>query len=113
MEDREVVDGAEHDAASKADGPNRHDPPSQRSLAYTGGASKGAAGEDDTEKRRSEIGSVRAWGLEGKGVLLTEREDHSSRLRLVERATERLFHRRRESRRAFLPPPPPETFSPP
>jgi hypothetical protein len=67
MEDREVVDGAEHDAASKADGHDRHDPPRQRSLADTGGATEGAAGEDDTEKKRSEIGSVRAWSLEGKG----------------------------------------------
>uniref|UniRef100_A0A0A9ENV5 Uncharacterized protein n=1 Tax=Arundo donax TaxID=35708 RepID=A0A0A9ENV5_ARUDO len=42
MEDSEVVDGAEREAASEADDPNRHDPPSQRSLASTGGACVGA-----------------------------------------------------------------------
>ena len=72
MEDGEVVDGAEHESPSQADGPDRQDPPRQRPRsASAGAASIGAetkVGVAQKRWERSRVSSGLAWDLEGKAL---------------------------------------------
>jgi hypothetical protein len=69
MEDGEVVDGAEHEPPSQADGPDRQDPPRQRSLsASAGAASIGAEAKvgmpwHGTEEKMEEISRQLGLGI--------------------------------------------------